>query len=1225
MSKLKLVVAAVAAFVMGGAFATDLVWKNWDGDCKAGTASNWEPEQVPVEGDNIIVNYDGSGTKYWHNNLSITYGHITFSVTNSASTRLDPDTNEIKVSNGIDFIGSAGTVYFRTALTGTGDFVMNWPDSTCYLATTPTSGNVYAGDFYINLGTVNIAAAGVTGDAERHGKIYIDATSRTEYSGKYGKIGQTAGTIYNDIYHKNNTSWFAFYPSGNTTFYGDLYFTGGNGTIQGGSDAKVSWYGKWIRWTPEDVTTETSHNTYYKIFVTSNSGQNGLCLYGGYEDPYKEIFIYNNVNTLVRIGSKIDVPKGIFFDGDGKVVFEADDVQDVIPLRINKNCVIDMGGTKQTIGDITAANTCTNPTFITSISGGKLTWKPTTDATFPAALNGDFGFAFDADGVTGTIGSALVSSLEVKAGSLAVSEDAALNNVTAIMVANGASLALATGNINDGARLTVLGDADSFTIAAGKTVTVAKAVIDGQTLTAGDYVGVYGEGTLKVKESLFIWTNTSGDGNLLNPDNWNMAECPQYTDNVRFAAGESGIVTLTGGALECNRCEIADGTTLQLPANMSITAVAFQFGEGAKIVGPSSAKIIYPWEVTLADLPIEGGMAVVFQSGATFTSTDISDRALRIECESGDITIPGDIKVYSYKYNGTYQNPGASNVGVIGGSLQVLKKPGTPDALWTWTGNGGEDDKSITSDVNWQNGVAPNFNSGLARVQFPAGVEVSIEEVVRVYSIEFVGAATINDLSGNDTGKLYVGEGGATLTKEVIFNVPVEFTASQTWAVNGDKDTHLVFNKALGASNTLDDNSLVVFAGDATGHARGEMSCVDFKAACADEMNIGVCVSNALFRIDNGNCCGTKYGFTAFPKEYNNTDDPGHYFKAQCVVNFPCNFYGWRNEMVQETNPTYHILTFNYPVFFGFDTDSAVDDNQNNHTVLALTVRNSLIFNAPVTADGAIYSIAVFGTGVDKGVFFNDTLTFLQKKRYFTGGEGYHHFNAKVTGWERLAPNSGAKIQFGLENATPAETPLIYNTSAIFDLNGYDQTFPALWPTYTKTGATVAEFTSTRAPATLHLTKPQDQADMAFKYTGLISLELNTAAGKTVNLMNGVSTTHGALILNGGTFVIKDAGRWHGKGKIRIASGATLETAVDDALGSADDGYKAQLVVAEGGVVKLTNSARVRSAIYNEQKIAPGTYYAEGSGQEKTLSFLSGSGSLTIDKDPPANFILWLE
>ena len=278
---MKKLIGAVVAFVCGVSLAADLRWVNWGGDLKASTSSNWEPKQVPQAGDNLTIFYDGSGTKYWHNDLDVVYGHITVVLTNTTDTRVDFDQKEVRVTNGFSFVGEGGSLYPRTAITGTGEFLVDNAGGTCYLPTSPARGRVYSGDFMLKRGQLSPSAKDVLGSESEHGKITIVAHEVGNSPINFGKL-VTSGSgwsIYNDIYYDNTSSVFAFFHDHQVALRGTVYFTGGGGTFQGAGVTTVPMesYGKWENWTPEG---QAPHDKTIHLFVKGG----GIVFRGGYED-----------------------------------------------------------------------------------------------------------------------------------------------------------------------------------------------------------------------------------------------------------------------------------------------------------------------------------------------------------------------------------------------------------------------------------------------------------------------------------------------------------------------------------------------------------------------------------------------------------------------------------------------------------------------------------------------------------------------------------------------------------------------------------------------------------------------------------------------------------------------------------------------------------------------------------------------------------------------------
>lgn len=1211
------ILTGAAAIAVGCGFATDLRWVNWNGDLKASTAANWDPQQVPVEGDNLIIDWGGSGTKYWHNDLSVVYGHITASITNSSGSRIDFDQNEVRVSNGIEVIGKDGTFYPRTAITGTGDFVVDFPGGTCYLPTSPSSGRYYSGDFHIRHGNMSASAANVTGSEASHGNIYIYANSTR--AGEYGKLDGPAGNVYNDIYYDNTCSVFAFQPAGNANYYGNLYFTGGGGTLQKSGDqaTPVNWYGKWIKWVPEGRTARSDTLRIYTQRTNYSNG--GINLYGGYEDPDVALSLWDGANCTCRISSKIDVPHGINLIGTGLLRFGIDNCSDTaLPLYTGANTsIIDLCGTRQTFGDFTV-KAGTTPIITNSVAGGEFVWAPSEDATFPGRLDGDYAFTFNTNGVTGTIGSGLVSELNVGAGTLVVAAGSSLPDVKYITVDSGAKISIATEGIFDDVQVTV-DDASGLEIAADTTFTAYKVVVGGYNLTPGSYSG-YGEGTLVVKDPLFVWTGEGGDNDPTNPDNWNYGVCPESYNSVRFAALSPDTPIALNGDLAIARCEIAAGTTVQLGNGVELAAAEFTFGSGAKVTSSGAATLKYTSHATITDVPVEGEVTVALVLGADFTSTDISARGLRLS-NSYEIVLPGDISVYSYEYNGVYQNPGLSSTGVTGGYLNVFTNPGAVAAEWSvWTGGAGAEDISVYTDANWQDGIAPDFSTGAAKLRFPANAVVDVPSgTVRVYELDFLGAAVISNSVG--IGRMLVGAGGAAACAKVEFCTPVEFTAApQAWRLDG-ASAKVVFNDALGASDMLGNDGMVYFLGNGNAGVKYGLGQVTFNMSCESEMSVGVCVSNLLPIVNQGAAFSATRGLTLWMKNYDLTQDP-HCFHSFLEVDFPVNFYGMRMEFVDTTNPGYAVVTFNKPVNFYIDPDLGATSEAVN-----LVVRGITVFNGPVYSEGQM-SVTCCDSGVDKGVFFNDTLTFGTVKRLYQGsGGGYVHFGGKATGWELFAMNgAGLHSIFLAADLLPHDKVILfYNDTGLVDLNGYDQTISALWANYNKTSANQVEITSADKIAVLHLENQANttSGQVPFRFTGKAGVEFKIASGKTVQLMNGVSRTKGPLITTGaGTLRICDSGRWYGSGKIQVGAGTTLSAEVADAFGDSTEGYKANVEVGAGASLQLDVSQTVKSLTVGNQSVEPGTYYAAGSGQAKTLGCISGSGSLTVLSLPASGSVL---
>ena len=1194
---MKKLVCAVVALVCGVSLAADLRWVKWDGDFNTGTAANWEPAQVPQAGDNLTIYYGGDGTKYVHNTLDIEYGKVTVIITNTSSTRIDFDKNELRVTDGFSFLGNGGTVYFRTSLSGTGEFLMDCQDSTLYLPVSPVSGRTYSGDFMLKKGTLNANAEGVLGSKESHGTITILVYAPT--AGQYGKL-TTSGSwpLWNDIYYDNTSSAFAFYPARNTPLYGDVYFSGGNGTFQASGDSTIPLpcYGKWIRWTPEGRTPQ--NNT-----IRMHVPKAGVVFYGGYEDETHAIEMWEDANDKVTLACDVNLPYGVTFIGNtgaGTLAFARDKVsKEPLTLTLKSQSVVDLGGTEQSIGDFSAV---AGAKFTDSVGGGTIVWTPTTDTTFIPALVGNLSFALDAEGRTATLGSAELSgTVLAQAGTLVIAPDAELPNVTAWEVSAGATLDVRTSLQADKGIL-LLDENGTLSLAQGVVLTVFKAFVGETRLASGDYT--YGQGTLRVQNPLYTWTGEAGDGDLNNPVNWNYHELPNAGEDVLISAANP--LTLHG-TLAASKLTLGDGTVITLAKGAVISAGVYDFGEDA-LISSESAVLEFTGDGTYSDLPIGNGIVIrVTGATVTFAAETIGDGALHLEADDNEavavaagLTLP----VYTYKVGDAYVDPGTVPAGA--GHLAVYTKPSEPEANWSvWSGGAGEDDRSIFTDANWDGGTAPNLTSGNAKLRFPANsvVEIAGGTIARAYALDVQGALT---MSG--TGKLAVGAGGATVqTAEVTLEPSIEFAeVPQIWNLVGTPK--VTFNGSLGAHDGLPQDGKVFFLGDGNAQVKDGMGNVWFTAKCAEMMNAEVVVSNVLADIRHGEAFGRERGLTLWQKGYDFTSNGCHLFMGGLEVEFPVRFYGHRKEFVDTTNPTYGILTFNEPVWFYCDPDVDVKVAVN------YTNRRKLTFNAPVTVNGELNSIGNFGAGVDQGTFFYDKVTVETANRiYIAGGSGWTHFmKGGCSVGDLFAINCACSIECGDENVLdPTHQILFYQPATRFELNGHDQTTTHLWANFTSTTDSPV-FNSTGGVAVVHLTNPSDKANYPFRFTGKAGLELQLAANRSLNFYYGTSLTKGPLILRGGTLNFTGSAKWHGRCVVEIDSGAKIVTSEAETFGDATDGCNVGLQIAEGGTLELGANETVRYLTVGGKDMEPGTYGAPGSGAAHEMDCFAGTGILTV-------------
>lgn len=1199
------------------AVAADLTWVNWSGDLKASTAANWSPAQVPQEGDNLYISYDGQTTKYWHNDLDVVYGHITVALTN-ASTRVDFDQKEVRVSDGISILGDgSATFYPRTAITGSGEFEIDIPGGSVYLPTSPTSGRTYTGDVMIRRGTFSPQAADVLGTEQQHGKITICAP--TTKDNQYGKLTPSGTwTMWNEIYYDNTSSAFAFHPSGSVTYRGAWYFTGGGGTVQMSGVNAIHQYGGIYKWTPEGRATRTDCVHLFCV-------KPGIVLHGGYTDETCVMSVWGNDNTLVVVDSDLDLPLGVRFRGAGQVRFTKDLTTTVgLPFEIaGGSPVIDLCGTTQRLGSFTMAAAAVAPMVTNSSeTAAKVIWMPTADETFGPILAGKTSLTLEAADITGTLASSKMDGgLAVAAGTLEIPSTAVLPNVRSWDVADGATLRIGSSDLNENAVLR-LADGATLDVSEGVVFKVLKAFVNDTRLDPGDYQ--YGDGTLRVADPIYTWTGAAGDGNLSNPENWNYKEVPTAEDNVLLS---TGVALSLSGSLEANTLTLGSEQELALANGALIKANQFIFNSGVSIACvDGSATLEFAAEGTYETLPTLKNVRVKSSGGVvTILSDTWGDGKLNLETsDDGDFAVGAgrSLPVYTFKRGDTYVDPGEVVAG--SGKLVVYTRPAVPAETWeVWTGLGGEADQSIFSHANWEGGEAPNLATGDAKLRFPADAVVEIpSSVARVHQIEFQGAAT---LFGE--GKLMIGAGGVQQAEaDVDVSVDVEFSAvPMEWAVDGSAAT-LKFHGAFGAHAALPADGKVSFVGNGT-KVKSGMANVYFYGERAETLNAEVVVSNLLANINNGKAFSRERGLSIWSKGYDFTFWDAHLFALKLVVEFPVRFYGHQKELTRTTSPTDNILTFNEPVYFYIDKD--VDAS----TAANITCRNTYIFNAPVYLDGTLSLYngevprSVAADSKTTGTFFNDTLTIAGSghRLYLSGAGGFVHFSKPGSDFADVYGFNGSRINASCHDEDVFDTTqslLFYSVNNVVHLNGFDQHIKSLWCNSSAGVNCIISNAVEEGKAVLHLTNASANNNLRAQWGGSAGADFNVGANKSLDFREGVTVTRGPLIVTSGTLNFKDTAQWHGTGEVRIASGATLTTSAVETFGNETDGYGTKLRVAAGGVLKLGANEVVRNLMYGDDGLPMGEYGAIGSGAQYEVDWLAGStGKLTVLKNPPTGVL----
>ena len=1244
MKTVKWIVAACVAFCVCVAGAADLTWVNWGGDLKASTASNWSPAQVPQAGDNLTIPYNGSGTKYWHNDLEVEYGHITFAITNSSSTRIDPDQKEVRVSNGISVIGTGSpTLYFRTSVTGTGDFLVDCYGASVYLTVTPTSGRVYSGNFDLRQGGLIAQADKVLGDETRHGYVYVAVTNAPENA--TGKLA-LSGTwnMYNDIYYDNTKSNFRLSLQNGVVHYGDFYFNGGAGTVQrvgGSADEAVKFYGKWRRWAPPGKALSSSE---LWLFVTGA----GMELFGGYEDSTGWISIFRDNGggaPMVTLAGAVDVPKGVkFFEPSsgrttGTLAFGIDEVAtNGLPVKMERDATVNLKGTRQRISDITVGSGAGIVTD--SVGGGTFVWSPTSSATFAPATTGTFNFVFDAPEIVGTVGSQnFVGRLEATNGTLVVDSGASLPNVNDIVVRNGATMSVLSGSIGSSPAFHIETGAN-LEIGDGVLLAVGKAYLDGERQPSGDYP--YGDGTLRVSEVVYTWTGLGNDGDPTNPNNWSGDGHPTADDDVQFNFDVSLVGSLTAGSIA-----IGAGATLSIAPGVTLAADSYSFGEGAAISSVAGSAVVVKSGGAYAGFPLSGAgvLRVDAGNGAVSLSGDISS-VVNVEVATGSLQLATDdisaqlsleaaagatltvasglvLPCYTYRVGGVYAAPGTVQVGA--GSLNVYTTLAEPESGWhVWTGGAGAADKSIFEGANWEGGTAPTFASALEKISFPDGGDVEIPANARalVNAIKVEG-----DLAISGDGVLCVGAGGALLTNAAVtISAPVEFSAAgQEWAAKG-KDVDLKFTGIISSHERVGKDGSVLFTGDQGGGTaqgvspKGTRSRVWFAGDSGDALDCLVVVSNIVCDIRHQNAFSAAFGVEIWSTGYYFTGDP-HLFLSGLSVKFPVTFYDHQYELVNSTQNSNADITFDYPVKF------LRSPAKTSGSSASITVRDKVVFNSTVYSDYQLSLNNVAANEDNKGVWFNGPVT-------VAGGDDLRNSNGPVrfgsdqNSWPTPFRQVGKGSVHSLVDYAFVRNSyiLFYETPAFVDLHGHDQQILSFWANWTKAdddSGLVAVVKSTDGVATIELTDPTlNKSYFPFEFTDGAGVKLDVASGKTLTFKRGRSNTKGPLVVASGTVAFSNSACWHGRSQVTVNAGATLSITEADTFGDATDGWRTALVVEDGGTLSLGADETVKSFVYNGAVCTPGRYGRIGSGAQHEVGCISGDGILTVLNVPNPGAVL---
>ena len=391
-----------------------------------------------------------------------------------------------------------------------------------------------------------------------------------------------------------------------------------------------------------------------------------------------------------------------------------------------------------------------------------------------------------------------------------------------------------------------------------------------------------------------------------------------------------------------------------------------------------------------------------------------------------------------------------------------------------------------------------------------------------------------------------------------------------------------------------------------------------FAGDSGDTLKCLVVVSNIVCDIRHQNAFSGDFGVEIWSTGYYFTGDP-HLFRHGLSVKFPVTFYDHQYEFVDSVQNNNAGITFDYPVKF------LRSPEKNSSASASPTVRDKVVFNAAVYADHGLTFNNVAANDAYKGVWFNGPATVAASgAEDFRDSNGPIRFGGGPNSWPSPFRLVGkGSIHCLAENVFDSTADIIfYEIPAYVELNGFDQTIPALWA-YDKAANGGVEIRSTNGVAVLKLTNPTFRRSIyPFKFLGGAGVEMNVGSGKTVTFKYEASNTKGPLTVVSGTVAFTNSACWHGKSAVTVKSGATLSITETGTFGDATDGCRTALVVEAGGTLNLGADETVKSFVYAGGACAPGRYGKIGSDAQHEIGCITGDGILTVLSVPNPGAVL---
>ena len=241
-----------------------------------------------------------------------------------------------------------------------------------------------------------------------------------------------------------------------------------------------------------------------------------------------------------------------------------------------------------------------------------LVWNPTGDYTYTCVGH--------ANTFNGTI--------TVSGGTFEVGDSCSFPDVTAISVANGATLKVSSAEVPFGSTVTIEAESGATLDLAGdmtaETVKVGDHYLSAKDFSAGNYKGltITGAGKLYVTtkpgdEETYTWVGGGADDNLTTAANWQGGQMPDFGDESPF------VVFASGAAAVVNTNATFSGATFACAGDFALSAsgdCVLALGEG----GISNAPTASARTVTVsASVMPKGDQIWQMETNTTFTLSGI--------------------------------------------------------------------------------------------------------------------------------------------------------------------------------------------------------------------------------------------------------------------------------------------------------------------------------------------------------------------------------------------------------------------------------------------------------------------------------------------------------------------------------------------------------------------------------------------------------------------------